>query len=84
MAGTLGNKRSAAARTYNRRMAYTQHVRKTTPLPAMGTEWEALERAIEEINQYPLKSVSFKAEMQSPASTKNSKQASAMSSWQNW
>ncbi|GAB4345559.1 MAG: hypothetical protein OHK0047_38920 [Leptolyngbyaceae cyanobacterium] len=36
-------------------MAYTQHVRETTPLLAMGTEWEHLERAIEEINQYPLK-----------------------------
>ncbi|UZQ55790.1 phospholipase D-like domain-containing protein [Trichothermofontia sichuanensis B231] len=55
VAGTLGNKRSAAARTYDRLMAYTQHVRETTPLLAMGTEWEALERAIEEINQYPLK-----------------------------
>jgi superfamily II DNA or RNA helicase len=55
VAGTLGNKRSAAARTYDRLMAYTQHVRETTPLLAMGTEWENLERAIEEINQYPLK-----------------------------
>ncbi len=55
VAGTLGNKRSAAARTYDRLMAYTQHIRETTPLLAMGTEWEALERAIEEINQYPLK-----------------------------
>jgi superfamily II DNA or RNA helicase len=55
VAGTLGNKRSAAARTYDRLMAYTQHVRETTPLLAMGTEWEALERAIEEINQHPLK-----------------------------
>jgi len=36
-------------------MAYTQHVRETTPLLAVGTEWENLERAIEEINQYPLK-----------------------------
>ncbi len=55
VAGTLGNKRSAAARTYDRLMAYTQHIRETTPLLAMGTEWENLERAIEEINQYPLK-----------------------------
>ncbi|QZZ19807.1 NgoFVII family restriction endonuclease [Leptothermofonsia sichuanensis E412] len=55
VAGTLGNKRSAAARTYDRLMAYTQHVRETTPLLAMGTEWEHLGRAIEEINQYPLK-----------------------------
>jgi superfamily II DNA or RNA helicase len=55
VAGTLGNKRSAAARTYDRLMAYTQHVRETTPLLAMGTEWENLERAIEEINQHPLK-----------------------------
>lgn len=55
VAGTLGNKRSAAARTYDRLMAYTQHVRETTPLLAMGTEWESLERAIEEINQHPLK-----------------------------
>lgn len=55
VAGTLGNKRSAAARTYDRLMAYTQHVRETTPLLARGTEWENLERAIEEINQHPLK-----------------------------
>ncbi|XFA73620.1 C-terminal helicase domain-containing protein [Thermosynechococcaceae cyanobacterium Okahandja] len=55
VAGTLGNRRSAAARTYDRLMAYTQHVRETTPLLAVGTEWENLERAIEEINQYPLK-----------------------------
>jgi hypothetical protein len=55
VAGTLGNKRSAAARTYDRLMEYTQHVRESTPLLAMGTEWENLERAIEEINQHPLK-----------------------------
>jgi superfamily II DNA or RNA helicase len=55
VAGTLGNKRSAAARTYDRLMSYTQHVRETTPLLATGTEWENLERAIEEINQHPLK-----------------------------
>jgi hypothetical protein len=55
VAGTLGNKRSAAAQTYDRLMAYTQYVRETTPLLAMGTEWESLERAIEEINQHPLK-----------------------------
>ena len=55
VAGTLGNKRSAAARTYDRLMAYTQQVRETTPLLATGTEWESLERAIEEINQHPLK-----------------------------
>jgi hypothetical protein len=53
--GTLGNKRSAAARTYDRLMAYTQHVRETAPILATGTEWESLERAIEEINQHPLK-----------------------------
>lgn len=34
-------------------MAYIQHVRETTPLLAMGTEW--VERAIEDINQHPLK-----------------------------
>ena len=55
VAGTLGNKRSAAARTYDRLMAYTQQVRETTPLLAMGTEWENRSRAIEEINQHPLK-----------------------------
>ena len=55
VAGTLGNKRSAAARTYDRLMAYIQRVRESTPLLAMGTEWENLERAIEEINQHPLK-----------------------------
>jgi hypothetical protein len=55
VAGPLGNKRSAAARTYDRLMAYTQKIRETTPLLARGTEWEHLERAIEEINQHPLK-----------------------------
>lgn len=55
VAGTLGHKRSAAARTYDRLIAYTQHVRETMPLLAMGTESENLELAIEEINQYPLK-----------------------------
>jgi len=55
VAGTLGNKRSAAARTYDRLMAYTQYVRESTPLLALGTEWESLERAIEEINQHPMK-----------------------------
>ena len=34
VAGTLGNKRSAAARTYDRLMAYTQRIRETTPLLA--------------------------------------------------
>ena len=55
VAGTLGNKRSAAARTYDRLMVYTQRIRETTPLLAMGTEWENRSRAIEEINQHPLK-----------------------------
>ena len=55
VAGTLGNKRSAASRTYDRLMAYAQEIRETTPLLATGTEWESLERAIEEINKYPLK-----------------------------
>ena len=55
VAGTLGNQRSAAARTYDRLMAYTQHVREALPLLAHGTEWENLERAIEDINQHPLK-----------------------------
>ncbi|MEY2977618.1 MAG: hypothetical protein ACO3NK_16255 [Prochlorotrichaceae cyanobacterium] len=41
--------------TPDRLMAYTQHVRETMPLLAQGTEWENLERAIEEINQHPLK-----------------------------
>ena len=55
IAGTFGNRRSAAARTYDRLMVYTQHIRETMPLLAQGTEWENLERAIEEINQHPLK-----------------------------
>ncbi len=55
IAGTLGNKRSAAARTYDRLMAYAQRIRATMPLLAQGAEWENLERAIEEINQHPLK-----------------------------
>jgi hypothetical protein len=36
-------------------MAYAQRVRESTPLLATGAEWENLERAIEEINQHPLK-----------------------------
>jgi hypothetical protein len=55
VAGTLGNKRSAASRTYDRLMAYTQQIRETMPLLAQGTEWESLEQAIGEINQHPLK-----------------------------
>lgn len=55
IAGTLGNKRSAAARTYDRLLAYTQQVRTELPLLARGTEWESLERAIEEIDRYPLR-----------------------------
>ena len=55
VAGTLGNKHSAASRTFDRLMAYVQEIRETTPLLATGTEWESLERAIEEINKYPLK-----------------------------
>ncbi|MDS3860979.1 phospholipase D-like domain-containing protein [Thermosynechococcaceae cyanobacterium BACA0444] len=53
--GTLGHKRSAAARTYDRLMAYTQRVREKTPLLATGSEWESLERAIGEIHNHPLK-----------------------------
>ena len=55
VAGTLGSKRGAAARTYDRLMAYTQHIRETLPILAQGTEWENLAKAIEEINQYPMK-----------------------------
>ena len=55
MAGTLGNRRSAAARTYDRLLAYSQYVRESTPLLATGSEWEMLERAIEDILRYPLK-----------------------------
>jgi len=55
VAGTLGNRRSAAARTYDRLMAHAQSVRETTPLLAQGTDWETLERAIAEIHQYPLR-----------------------------
>jgi hypothetical protein len=36
-------------------MVYTQNVRETTPILARGMEWESLERAIEEINQHPLR-----------------------------
>ncbi len=55
VAGTLGHKRSVAARTYDRLLAYAQRIRETAPLLAQGTEWENLERAIEEIHRYPLK-----------------------------
>jgi superfamily II DNA or RNA helicase len=55
VAGTLGNRRSAAARTYDRLLAYSQYVRESTPLLATGSEWEMLERAIEDILRYPLK-----------------------------
>jgi superfamily II DNA or RNA helicase len=55
VAGTLGNKRSAASQTYDRLSAYIDRVRRELPLLARGTEWESLERAVEEINQYYLR-----------------------------
>ncbi|WP_353258501.1 helicase-related protein [Prochlorothrix hollandica] len=55
IAGTLGNKRSAAARTYDRLLAYSQQVRETTPLLATGTDWKTLEQAIGDLLKYPLK-----------------------------
>jgi hypothetical protein len=55
VAGTLGNKRSAASQTYDRLTAYIDRVRRELPLLARGTEWESLERAVEEINQYYLR-----------------------------
>ncbi|TVQ53216.1 MAG: NgoFVII family restriction endonuclease [Spirulina sp. DLM2.Bin59] len=53
--GALGNKRSAASRTYERLMAYSQEIQEKWPLLATGREWEVLGRAIEEIHEYPLK-----------------------------
>jgi superfamily II DNA or RNA helicase len=53
--GQLGNKRSAAHRTYDRLDRYIRDMEAERPLFATGTEWESLKRAHEEIHTYPLR-----------------------------
>ena len=55
VAGTLGSKRGARARVYERLMGYCQEIKETTPLLAQGEEWEKLEQAVELVHTYPLK-----------------------------
>lgn len=55
VAGTMGSKRGARIRVYDRLLAHCQRVKETTPILAQGLEWENLEKAIEMIHQYPLK-----------------------------
>ncbi|MFM8296282.1 MAG: helicase-related protein [Microcystaceae cyanobacterium] len=53
--GTMGSKRGARIRTYDRLIGYCQRVKEKTPILAQGKDWEMLEKAIELIHQYPLK-----------------------------
>jgi hypothetical protein len=53
--GQLGNKRSAAHRTYDRLDRYIRDTEAERPLFATGTEWDSLKRAHEEIHTYPLR-----------------------------
>jgi hypothetical protein len=55
VAGTMGSKRGARIRVYDRLLAHCQRVKERTPILAQGLEWENLEKAIEMIHQYPLK-----------------------------
>lgn len=55
VAGTMGSKRGARVRTYDRLLSYCQSVKEKTPLLAQGQEWENLVKAIGMIYQYPLK-----------------------------
>lgn len=55
VAGTLGSKRGARNRAYDRLLNYCQIVKEKTPLLAQGKDWEKLERAVEMIHTYPLK-----------------------------
>jgi superfamily II DNA or RNA helicase len=53
--GQLGNKRSAASRTYDRLGRYIRDMETDRPLFASGLEWESLKLAHEEIHRYPLR-----------------------------
>lgn len=55
VSGTLGSKRGARNRVYDRLQDYCQGVKEKTPLLAQGKDWEQLEKAIDLIYQYPLK-----------------------------
>ena len=53
--GQLGSRRSAASRVYERLSAHVMETEASTPLLALGPEWESLKRATEEIYSYPLR-----------------------------
>ncbi|MCY7321888.1 MAG: SWF/SNF helicase family protein [Phormidesmis sp. CAN_BIN36] len=53
--GQLGNKRSAAHRTYDRLDRYIRDTETEHPLLASGAEWESLKLAHEEIHKHPLR-----------------------------
>jgi hypothetical protein len=55
VAGTMGSRRGARARTYDHLMSYCQYVQEKTPILAQGQDWENLVKAIEMIHNYPLK-----------------------------
>ncbi|MBE9242371.1 helicase-related protein [Synechocystis salina] len=55
VAGTMGSRRGARARTYDQLISYCQYVQEKTPILAQGQDWESLVKAIEMIHNYPLK-----------------------------
>lgn len=55
VSGTMGSRRGARVRTYDRLVAYSQFVQDTTPLLAQGPDWEQLQQAIAQLHDYPLK-----------------------------
>lgn len=53
--GQLGNRRSAARRTYERLDSHIQKMEREQPLLTVGSDWVALKKAFEELYQYPLR-----------------------------
>ena len=53
--GQLGNRRSAARRTYERLDSHIQKMEREQPLLTSGPDWAALKKAFEELYQYPLR-----------------------------
>ncbi len=53
--GQLGNRRSAARRTYERLDSHIQKMEREQPLLTVGSDWIALKKAFEELYQYPLR-----------------------------
>lgn len=55
VSGTLGSKRGARNRVYDRLQHYCQILKEKTPLLAQGKDWDQLVKAVDLIYQYPLK-----------------------------